>query len=504
MNSKFYLTDLRLDYYIGKAINNFSNLIAFISKGKGITYKEFGSYSTLTADVLTSAKLERNEPVIVVIQNIWEDMAFFYAIWKSGGVVVPLFFRINNSNASQILRSVETRFVIGKNIEELNLFWLKDGWTALSDDVVLLNNREIKSDVNLEDAALVVHTSGSTGKPKGVIQSHERYCRKLESIVRILEPPMHLKLLQPLQLTFSFGQWSTILVLLLGGTVELMPKFDSLDFINRTSQKSNYDWSPLVPSMWRLLFHELDNGNYNHYVPQIKCCLVGGEPMPVDLGKKLRKKWPQMRSADIYGLTETNSADFILHPDDFDQYPGSIGLPSPGVAFRIVNKDGINLGIDQTGELEVATCYLFKAYLRKPEETVKAMRDGYFKTGDLACMSNNGRVYLKGRSKEQINYAGFEISPLEVEEVFDKHKDIKSCLVFGLSDKTYGMIPAIMIVSQTPENIKESYLKEWASKFLESYKIPKSFFYVDDLPIGKTGKVNRLGAIEYLKEMDLI
>ncbi|MEM1144558.1 MAG: class I adenylate-forming enzyme family protein [Pseudomonadota bacterium] len=480
---------LRLDELLDRAIASFTDRLALEGSGDSLTYGALGSLAQVHANRLQDAGLLPNEPVTVVTHNAPSDVAAFLGVWRAGGVVVPIHPNAARSTWNQLLTTTSARFIISSSVPPEAARPCSDGsWLYC-----VLGSHRIQP-LAITGGALVVFTSGSTGIPKGVVQEHGRYRRKLDAIERTLRPPNALRLLQYLSLTFSFGQWSTLLALTKGGVVSLSKKFKATAFAQDVIAH-RWDWVPAVPTMLRCtLADENASRIWEARSPRVGCWVVGGEPMPAELGRDLRNRWPDSGIADVYGLTETNSADFILPAEEYDEHAGSIGVPTPGVCFRIVGDDGLEVVPGIAGEIEVATCYRMLGYLGDEASTVEAMHGDYLRTGDIGFLDESGRVRLLGRKKEQINVAGHEISPLEVEAAYLEHPDILACIAGALSDDITGERVGLLYVTEPGgENWSTQDLTAWGRTRLDGYKVPASFCRVNTLPTGATGKADRKG-----------
>ena len=177
-----------------------------------------------------------------------------------------------------------------------------------------------------------------------------------------------------------------------------------------------------------------------------------------------------MRIFDLFGLTETGSCDFCATSDDGASANGTIGRPTEGVAFRIAAAPDLALP-GGAGELQICTPAQMLGYLDDLLLTEKAFEGGYFKTGDLALLREDGYVQLVGRSKDIVSRAGNKIGPLEIENLFARHEAVAAALAFGMPDERLGESLHLMIVRRDPR-LSESDLREWARERIERFKLP--------------------------------
>ena len=416
-----------------------------------------------TADRVTHALAERQvrpgEPVHVRIGNRPADLGALLGVWQAGAVAVPVHVSAAPSTVAALLASTGARFLIdGDNCEIC-------GSTAPRDRALL------------REAALVIFTSGSTGQPKGVVIGHQRLADKLTVLDRLLAFRADDVVLVPLQLTFIFGLWVSLLALRSGARVILVPKFSSEAIAQGLDRGATVLAG--VPSMFRTLLAEP-----NMSAPGLRMILTGGEVLSKPLAHAMQRAAPRAATYDLYGLTETGSCDFVLPPDEQPQGLGTIGAPTEGVAFRLD---------DSSGELLIRTPFGMLGYLDNPQLTEELFADGYFKTGDLARIGPDGRVQLVGRSKDIISRGGHKIAPLEIDNLLCEHPAIAAALCAGVPDERLGETIHAAVVLRAGAALTPEALRDWLLTRTERFKVPAAFHFCDALPAGTTGKADRRG-----------
>jgi acyl-CoA synthetase (AMP-forming)/AMP-acid ligase II len=331
----------------------------------------------------------------------------------------------------------------------------------------------------LRHAAVVVFTSGSTGEPKGTVLTHKGFCGKLDANNTLLQFNQNDQTLVLLQLVFSFGQWVSLLSLTTGATLFLLERFDPAAVL-RALMRNRVTRLAAVPTMLRLMLSLIERDDAP--VRYRGTIISGGELLPAELGQRLRSAWPDALLWDIYGLTETNTSDFIVRPEQYDEAAGTIGHPGPNVAYRIAGPDG---------ELQIQTPYIMRGYLDAPDLTEAAFDNGWFRTGDLARVRENGVTELVGRAKEIIVRGGNKISPVEVERAFLQHPDVSATLAAGVRDEIRGETIHLLVVPQPGAELDEKGLLNWAGGRLEPHKLPDRIHLGGEIPVGRTGKADR-------------
>lgn len=473
-----------------------SSRIAISDADETLTYHDLDEAAQLVAQYLKVEGIQQDEPVIVITSNRARDLAAFIGVWRAGGVVAPLHINAVARTTANVFFLTDCRFVVSEygglppGIDEIAKV------DKLNAPVIRLRRPSPAKEESLRGAALIVFTSGTTGLPKGVILGHRGYINKLHAVKSLLPFDASMHTLLALQLTFSFGQWTSLMTLANGGTLHLHSKFDP-DIILASLQAHQIHWYPAVPSMMRALLPLLNGEPGLAAIRKLaqlqspEVIMAGGEPLPETLGRQIRRLIPHAGVADVYGLTETNSADFILAPSTYDQHAGSIGTTCPGVKFRIMDSGREMTDAGTIGELQIDTPYVMRGYLKQPEMTAESFDGGYLKTGDLAYVDRQGLVRLVGRSKDQINRGGNKVSPIEVESVFLDHPDISAAAATGLYDEALGERIHLVLVPKVGRTLEKQQLLRFASNRLERYKYPDFLYIGRSIPYGTTGKIDR-------------
>jgi acyl-CoA synthetase (AMP-forming)/AMP-acid ligase II len=214
--------------------------------------------------------------------------------------------------------------------------------------------------------------------------------------------------------------------------------------------------------------------------PKLRKLLTGGEVLPPQLARRLRDYTPA-DTHDLYGLTETGTCDFHCGPAEQPQGFGTIGRATERIAFRIA----------ATGELQIRSPFGMLGYLDDPALTAASFEDGYFKTGDLARLDDQGIVALIGRAKEIVSRGGIKIAPLEVDHLLAEHRDVAAALCAGVPDEKLGEVLHAVVVPRAGAALDTAALRDWLLARTERYKVPEVFYIRDALPSGSTGKADR-------------
>ncbi len=419
------------------------------------TYRELMAAANRLAVDLDRADLAANEPIIVRVSNRVVDVAAFLGVWQAGGVAVPLHRTVPEMVAGRTIARIGARFAIDESLRDLA-------------------TEPPPARPLLDGAGTIVFTSGSTGEPKGVVLSAERTAGKLEMIAEMTAWRAGDATLIPLQLTFSFGQWTTWLTLTRGGRAVLRGRFDDGE-ARALLRAGGIDRFAVVPTMLRRL---TQHGGIEEWGGTF---MAGGEPLPAALGGDLRQAFPAAGLGDIFGLSETGTSDFFVQPGAYDRLAGTIGFAGQGIEHRLL----------ANGELSIRSPWRMLGYLDGADLTASAYDDGYFKTGDLVHRRTDGALELIGRANDLIVRAGNKIAPLEIEAVFLTHEGVAAALAAGVGDEERGEALHLAVVARPGYELEPSRLRAWASERLERFKLPDAIHIMAELPTGGTGKTDR-------------
>jgi long-chain acyl-CoA synthetase len=412
---------------------------------------------------LADRSVAPHEPVHVSIGNRPSDLGALLGVWQAGAVAVPIHALAAASTIARVQRISRARFLL-------------DG-----DRLDVIGNEPPPDRALLRDAALVIFTSGSTGEPKGVVIGHRRLAEKLAVLDRLLNIAPNDVVLSPLQLVFIFGLWVSLLTLMKGARLVLVPKFTAEAMAGGLAEATVLAG---VPSMFRTLSSYADVA-----APKLRAMLTGGEVLAPALAHAMARL-AAAAIHDLYGLTETGSCDFHLGPAGQPQGFGTIGHPTERVMFRIA-KDSAAVAAGETGELQIRTPFGMLGYLDNPALTEASFEDGYFKTGDLARRTADGAVALIGRAKDIISRGGNKIAPLEIDNLLAEHPEIAAALCAGVADERLGEVIHAVIVTRAGARLDATGLRDWLLARTERYKVPDVFYFRDALPAGASGKADR-------------
>ena len=345
------------------------------------------------------------------------------------------------------------------------------------------------------DTAEVLYTGGTTKFPKGVPISHGLYLEAALEQITISDPLFRGSeniVIGSAPLFHILGQTTALSVLLVGGSIVLMPKVN-LDAIFDSVQRFKAKTLIGVPTLYRMI---LEHDRIDHYdLSSLEYCFNGGDVLPVEINERWRKKFHKPIYQG-YGATET-CGGVSMCPTDEDSPPKSIGKIVPSKKIKIVDPITLEaVPLNTPGELLVHSKRMVNAYWNKPEETEEAFveMDGlrYYKTEDIVSMDEMGHLYFIDRTVDTIKHKGYRVSSSEIESVLQEHSAVIGACVVGLPDPKVGeRIKAFVVLKEDVKGITGYDLIKWCRGKLVSYKIPQYIEFRDMLPKSKVGKLLR-------------
>jgi long-chain acyl-CoA synthetase len=460
-----------------------------------LSYGELDERSARLTTLLRGKGVGPGDRVGVMLPNLPEFPIAYYGVLRAGGIVVPM---------NVLLKRREIAFYLEDSGAKLLLVWhgfaeqAAAGAADAGAELVgvepaalaaTLAKREPTSGVAAtaaDDTAVILYTSGTTGKPKGAELTHDNLARNAEVSSRTTcEIGAGDVVLGALPLFHSFGQTVAMNASLrVGACLALVPKFDPGEAL-ATMRRDRVTHFYGVPTMFGALLHHPERERFD--TSALRTCITGGASMPVEVLRGFEAAFGA-KVMEGYGLSETSPVACSNHPDR-ERKPGSIGTPIEGVEMRIVDEDGNEVARGEVGEIAIRGHNVMKGYWRRPEATAEAMRGGWFHSGDMARVDEDGYFHIVDRKKDLIIRGGYNVYPREVEEVLYEHPKIREAAVIGVPHDEWGEEIGAAVVPHEGEELSPEEVSSYVKERIAAYKYPRVVWFLDDLPKGPTGKV---------------
>lgn len=463
---------------------------AIISSGVTLSYSELEKKIILTAKHLHSLGIKEKNKVLILSSNNPDYVIIILALWELNACIIPLNTRLTDNELNELIINSDTDYLLIHKKEKRNLA------VKLPQIFFSFNNlnriKGFKSPgINPDEISLVMFTSGVTGKPKGVMHSLRDLLNSADNSQAFLSQRRSDRWLASLPF-FHIGGLSIITRAFRFGSTLIIP--DSLK--NEDLKKAFDTFKPTLASLVstqlkRLLEISWKPGS------ELKNLLLGGGFINDELVKEAISAG--CRISNVYGSTETSAFVTANSGESMINNPGSAGRTLGNNKLYIINDKSEILPMGQLGEICVESNSLFHGYYKDEETTDEKLRNGKYFTGDIGFIDSDGNLHIKDRRNNLIISGGENVNPVEVENILNKLPYVKESCVFGLDDKEWGQIVAAAVVLNKKFPIKE--LTEYLKGKMASYKIPKKFFQVTDIPKTSMGKIIREKVKEEIRKI---
>lgn len=493
-----------LNEMLGRSSKDYPDNKAVIWNGDVLTYSEFEKQTICIAAWLQQNGIEKGDAVALLMPNCTPFLASYYAITRIGAVAVPANPLLKPAELEYIWRDSRVKMIITTPALLKGVQLVLESIPAIQ-RVIVVNQDEdlpvgytswkevstcpaslaVTEHLSEDDCAVIIYTSGTTGRPKGAMLSHKNLTRNVEQVVAAIAFSSEDKILTVLPLFHSYAATVCMnLALASGMTTVLMESFipgKVLELIKH----HGITVFPAVPAMFQALMAQPESAMAD--LRGLRVLISGGAPLPVALIEPLERRFgAPVLEGD--GPTECSPVT-SLNPLNGTRKPGSVGIPLPGVEIAIWNDDGEQMPDNQLGEIVVRGDNVMLGYLNQPEATEEAMAGGWYHTGDIGFIDEDGYLFIQDRKKDMIITAGLNVYPREVEEQIRTHPGVLDVAVIGVPDRLRGESVTAVIVLRDGYSVSERELILHCRASLADYKSPRSVIFRTTLPVGGTGKV---------------
>jgi malonyl-CoA/methylmalonyl-CoA synthetase len=451
--------------------------IALEFQGATYTFGDLDARSNRVAQLLQARGLKSGDRLCVYLANCVEMIDLYLASVKLGLIFVPINILYRDREITHILADAAPAAVVG----------LASGWSSaeLTEEASTFPDRRPSVSLSGETPTGIIYTSGTTGTSKGAVLTHNNFAANAVTLLEVWQISTADRLLLALPLFHVHGLGNGLHCWLASGCrMRLLERFD-----HQKIAAEFLGFEPTlffgVPAMYvRML--DIPPEQASQIGASMRLFVSGSAALSPQIFEEFRSKFGHA-ILERYGMSETLMN--ISNPCSGERRPGTIGLPLPGVSVRLLDAEGRAAADGETGELYIEGPNIFAGYWRREDATQAAFLDGYFRTGDLATRSSDGYYSLCGRKSDLIISGGFNIYSREIEEFLEEQDGIAEAAVAAAPDRVRGEVPVAYIVATRPINIAD--LEARCREKLASFKVPRSFIVVDQLPRNALGKIQK-------------
>jgi long-chain acyl-CoA synthetase len=459
------------------------------------TYAKLDDASARVVGFLQEHGVEPGDRVGIMLPNVPEFAIAYYGVLRAGGVVVPM---------NVLLKQREVAFYLGDPEAKLVFAWhqfadaAQQGAAEVGAECVvvepeafgrLLATASPVDDVaerTAEDTAVILYTSGTTGKPKGAELTHSNLAINADVMKQVFSIGPDDVILGALPLFHAFGQTCALnTAVSAGAELVMLARFDAGRALEAMEGYGVTVFEG-VPTMYSALLHHPERERFD--VSALRLCVSGGAALPVEVLRAFEDAFGCV-ILEGYGLSETSPVASFNHPGR-ERKPGSIGTPIEGVQMKLVDLHRQDSEPGEPGEIAIRGHNVMKGYWNRPEATAEAIdADGWFYSGDIARIDEEGFFFIVDRKKELIIRGGYNIYPREIEEVLYEHPAVREAAVIGIPHADLGEEVGAAVALKSGEQVTEAELRDYVKSNVAAYKYPRHIWFVDELPKGPTGKI---------------
>jgi long-chain acyl-CoA synthetase len=486
------------------------------------SYGQLNALSNRVANALTEMRIGHGDKVALCCPNLPFFPIVYYAIMKTGAAVVPLSVLFKPREIAYHLTDSDAKAVfVFEGTDELPLAnTVKEGFDQVETcEILIVMTKEPFAPSPFEgaktlteitkdkaetfetfptaphDTCAILYTSGTTGQPKGAELTHLNLMTNVTTSYGIHLPVLDFTdgvqktVLITLPLFHTTGQTVQMNVnLYAGNRVVLLPRFEPSATLEAMEKERVNFWVGVPTMYWALLkYVEENNYDISKIKEFMKVPTSGGAPMPVEVMKRFEQVFG-LRVLEGYGLSETSPLA-TFNQFEKPSKPGTVGQPIFGVEVKCVDENDVEVPRGERGEVVIRGSNVMKGYYKRPEATAEAFRNGWFHSGDIGIMDDEGYLAIVDRKKDMILRGGYNIYPRELEEIIMTHPAVSLCAVIAVPDDRLGEeVKAFVVRKQGAELTEETFI-EWCKQQFAANKYPRYVEFRDELPIGGTGKI---------------
>ncbi len=479
--------------------------------GGGVTYWDIRKNSEKVAGCLQEWGVKKGDHVAVMSQNTAAFVYAFFGALKAGAAVVPINHKLTAVEAGYILEHSDAKVLLfdgslsavatdlETRIRRVAMNSAAEGFEQLEKAVSGISTFDPVT-LSDDDPAEILYTSGTTGRPKGCLLSHRGVVMAGITAALLLKMDASDRLLMAMPIWHSspLNNWF-MGACYVGATTVLVREYHPLRFLEAVAGEkcTLYFGAPISYLMPLQMVKDFDR----YDLSSMRAWIYGGGPIAPDTVRKLMKAYRSDRFYQVYGMTETGPTGACLPPEDHLEKAGSIGDRGlPGTDLVVMKNDDEEACADQTGEIWLKADSMMAGYYKNPEATEAAFHEGWYRTGDVARVDEEGYYFIVDRLKDMIVTGGENVYSKEVEDAIAAHPDVREAAVIGVPHFEWGETVVALVVTDPQRPIFEDTLKAFLADRLARFKIPRLFRFVDSLPHTPTGKVMKYKLREMLGE----
>lgn len=483
--------------------------------GKTATYKEMAELVSRYSNLLIANGVTYGDHIAIPMNNSIESVALFFSAADMGVCLVPLNPTLPLEAIRAAMKSGDMKHLIARKsfLNEMNrkggievpglticLDGEFDGVVPFSDIYTMPTERpEIKCDITGNESLILTMTSGSTGNPKPIDISQDIKYERAMAHIRVYNISKEDRILAATPLYHSLAERLVILPLILGATSILLPRFTPSLWLNCVKEQQVTFTIAVSAQLAQILelLEAPDAPQIDSFRAIVSSSALLEENVKLALIEKLSCEFHEM-----YGTSETSTVTSICFQKDMRKQK-SVGRPFDEAKVRIFREDDTDANVGEVGEIACKSSLICKGYYKLDTVMAAATHEGYFRTGDLGYMDEDGYLYFVGRKKDLIITGAVNVYPHDIDVVVENIPEVEECAAFAYPDERLGEVVALAVVPRDDADLKLRTLKTFCARNLADFQQPHKIFILDKLPKNTMGKLQRMNILPYIREMGL-
>jgi long-chain acyl-CoA synthetase len=492
---------------LAEAAKKYPGQEALVMNGVRLTYQEMlQKADEIAGNLQNSLCVKKGDRLALLLGNSIEFSLLVFACAKLGAIFVPLNTRLREHELSYMLEQSGSNilFVDDEFLEKVENMRDQNSIAHVQNFFLIGNKAPKRKDylpfeileqpasftevyVGEDDPLFIMYTSGTTGLPKGAVGSHLGAIHSAIHYEWVLKTTNEARTLIAVPLFHVTGLIGQLFHMVrVGGTSVIMRRYKTEEYIRLTAEEQ-VSFLFNVPTIYIMMMSHQDFAKYGY--ENVKWIAYGGAPMSTETIYKLKKHFPNSFLHNAYGATETSSPATIMPQVYHERKFQSVGLPVPAGELKVVNDKDEPCLPGEVGELLIKGPMVVEGYWNNKAANQSSFINGYWRSGDLAKIDQDGFVYIVDRKKDIINRGGEKVFSIEVENVLYNHPKVLEAAVVGVPDALFGEVVKAVIAPKEGEVMDQQEIRDFVAERLANYKVPKLVEFVSELPRNPAGKV---------------
>jgi long-chain acyl-CoA synthetase len=498
---------MNLKQMLERAAKRYAGKTAVVKDERRLSYSELDEASNKVANALVGMGITKGDRVALLLTNSPEFVAIYFGVVKTGAIAALLDPKYKLTELFSLCDDSKPRVLVTENpcleqlapvldrfksIEKVIRVGAENERQFLAYDEIIAKSSASAMDTEPapEDIAHIAYSSGPSFHPRGVAMSHGALVKEASiSAASFKQTDKDIVILFALPMHHAFGLLVIMMTAITKGSTVVMLSGLSMESLFELIEKEKATMFMGVPFVHRLIIEAIEMGGLKHDISSLRFWGTAGAAMPSKIAKKV-KEYIGLTPVNFWGMTES-AAQVSCTALDGRGEANSVGKTLPGWELRIVDDEGRQLPVGETGEI-IVRGPIMNEYYNNPQATAQIVRDGWLYTGDIGWLDSDGWLFLAaGRKKDMIINKGQNICPSDIEEIIGSHPKVAEVAVVGIADEARGEIPRAVVKLKTGEKSTETEIKQFCLEHLANYKVPREVIFTKSLPKTPDGRVDK-------------